>query len=85
MGPRIRLFGEAAFEMGLVTTAQLYEALTVQARLEVQGEPHRFLGEILVDLGYLSERKVLEILSLMHRTRVKLRRWLQDDPNRETP
>jgi hypothetical protein len=62
-----RLFGEVAFELGFVTTAQLYEALTVQARLEVQGKPHRFLGEILVDLSFLSERKVLEILSLLHR------------------
>ena len=61
-----RLFGEIAFELGYVTTAELYEALTVQARLEVEGKPHRFLGEILVELGYLSERKVLEILSALH-------------------
>ena len=45
----------------------LYEGLTVQARREVEGKPHRFLGEILVDLGYLSERKVLEILGILHR------------------
>ena len=62
-----RLFGEIAFELGYVTTAELYEALTVQARREVEGEPHRFLGEILVELGYLSERKVLEVLGVLHR------------------
>jgi hypothetical protein len=67
MSDESRLFGEVAFELGYVTTAQLYEALTVQARLEVEGSPHRFLGEILVDLGYLTERRVLEILSLLHR------------------
>lgn len=67
MSDESRLFGEVAFELGHVTTAQLYEALTVQARAEVTGQPHRFLGEILVDLGYLSERTVLEILSLLHR------------------
>ncbi len=67
MSDESRLFGEVAFELGYVTTAQLYEALTVQARLEVTGKPHRFLGEILVDLTYLSERRVLEILSLLHR------------------
>ncbi len=61
-----RLFGEVAFEMGFVTTAELYEALTVQARLEVEGKAHRFLGEILVELGYLSERKVLDILGHLH-------------------
>lgn len=67
MSDESRLFGEVAFELGYVTTAQLYEALTVQARLEVDGQPHRFLGEVLVDLGYLSERRVLEILSILHR------------------
>jgi hypothetical protein len=61
-----RLFGEVAFELGHVTTAQLYEALTVQARREARGEPHRFLGEILVGLGYLTEPKVLEILAVLH-------------------
>lgn len=68
-----RLFGEAAFEMGLVTTAQLYEALTVQARLEARRQPHRFLGEILVELGYINERQVLEVLTALHGTRDRVR------------
>ena len=70
MGSEIRMFGEAAFEMGYVTTAQLYEALTIQARQEADGEPQRrFLGEILVDLGYMSEKQVLEILTHLHPSR----------------
>ncbi|MEM7164599.1 MAG: hypothetical protein AAF581_04005 [Planctomycetota bacterium] len=61
-----RLFGEAAFEMELVSTAQLYEALTVQAKQEVGGGSRQFLGEILVELGYLNEKQVLEVLTQLH-------------------
>ena len=68
MGNKVRLFGEAAFEMGYVTTAQLYEALTIQAREEAEGKPRHFLGEILVDLGYVTEKQVLEVLTHLHST-----------------
>ena len=66
MSKRIPLFGEAAFEMGYVNTAQLYEALTIQARQEVEGHPRRFLGEILVNLGYVTEKQVLDVLTRLH-------------------
>lgn len=61
-----RLFGEAAFEASLVSTAQLYEALTVQAKQDVTGAPRQFLGEILVELGYLTEQQVLKVLTQLH-------------------
>jgi len=61
-----RLFGEVALERKIVTVAQLYEALTVQARAEVQGEPYKFLGETLADLGYVAEKQVLEVLNEIH-------------------
>ncbi len=63
-GPR--LFGEAALENRFVTVPELYEALTVQARAEVRGQPYRFLGEILADLGYMTEIQVLEVLNEIH-------------------
>ena len=66
MGSTTRLFGEVAFEEGFVTTAELYEALQEQARLEVAGLPHRFIGEILVELGHLDEPQVLQILNILH-------------------
>lgn len=66
MSPGTRLFGEVAFEEGFVTTAQLYEALQKQARLEAEGLPHRFIGEILVELGHLDEPQVLKILNILH-------------------
>lgn len=61
-----RLFGEVAFEMQCITTAHLYEALALQARDEVSGSPHRFLGQILIDLGYMTDKQVLEVLEVLH-------------------
>ncbi len=61
-----KLFGEVAFEKGYVTTEDLYEALTIQAKAEVTGRPYMFLGQILVDLGRMTEAQVLEVLSVLH-------------------
>ena len=65
MGDR-KLFGEVAFEKGYVTTEVLYEALTIQAKAEVNGQPYMFLGQILMELGRMSETQVLEVLSELH-------------------
>jgi len=61
-----KMFGEVAFEMGFVTTDQLYKALTVQARAEVEKKTYRSLGQILIDLGFMSEKQVLEVLKVLH-------------------
>jgi hypothetical protein len=66
MSEQSRLFGEVALEKGYVSVADLYEALTIQARLDAAQEPYRFLGEILSDLGYMSEKQVLEVLNELH-------------------
>ena len=66
MSSEPRLFGEVALEKQFVTVSELYEALTMQARAEVRGEPYKFLGEILSDLGYMKETQVLEVLHEIH-------------------
>ena len=66
MGTDRKLFGEVAFEKGYVTTEALYEALTIQAKAEVNGKPYLFLGEILMQLGFMNEPQVLEVLSELH-------------------
>ena len=66
MASGIKLFGEAAFEKGYITTAQLYEALSVQAKMEADGSRRKFLGEILIELGFMSDKQVLEILNELH-------------------
>lgn len=66
MGADRKLFGEVAFEKGYVTTEALYEALTIQARAEATGKPYMFLGQILIELGQMTETQVLEVLSELH-------------------
>ncbi len=61
-----KMFGEVAFEMGFVTTDQLYRALTLQAKDEVEKKPYRSLGQILIDLGHMNEKQVLEVLKVLH-------------------
>jgi hypothetical protein len=61
-----RLFGEVAFEKGFVTSEQLYEALAIQAKAEARNKPYKFLGEILIELGYLTEKQVLDVLNELH-------------------
>ena len=71
MGSHVRMFGEVAFEKGHISTAQLYEALQIQAQQEAENRPRKFLGEILVDLEYITEQQVLEILTELHGQRQK--------------
>ena len=66
MSSERRLFGEVAFEKGLVTSDQIYEALAIQAKAEARNKPYKFLGQILMDLGYLSDKQVLEVLNELH-------------------
>ena len=68
MSSDIRMFGEAAFEKGFISTAQLYEALAEQARLEAGNRKRKFLGEILVEIGHMTEKQVLEVLNELHST-----------------
>ena len=67
MSGQPRLFGEVALGKGYVSVADLYEALTIQARLEAAQGPYRFLGEILSELGHMSEKQVLEVLNELHK------------------
>ena len=66
MRDRYKLFGEVAFEKGFVTTEQLYEALTIQARDKIDGKMDKRLGQILLELGYLSTEQIHEILDVLY-------------------
>jgi len=61
-----KLFGEVAFEKGFINSEQLYEALALQAKAEASNKPYKFLGQILIELGYLTEKQVLEVLNEIH-------------------
>lgn len=61
-----KMFGEVAFEKGFITSEQLYEALAIQAKAAAANKPYMFLGQLLIELGHLTERQVLEVLNELH-------------------
>ncbi len=63
---RYKFFGEVALEKRFVTTDQLYEALTLQARAKVDGKMEKQLGQILLELGYMSVEHIHEVLDVLY-------------------
>lgn len=51
-------FGAVAIRLGLVTPAQVDEAVAIQMR----SRPRPFLGAVLVELGYLTPRTLCKVL-----------------------
>ena len=61
-----RRFGDVAQEKGYVSAEKLEQALRRQAELSRGGQPAGFVGAILVDLGFMSEKQVLDVLNALH-------------------
>lgn len=59
-------FGTIAIDMGFITQEQLVEALTIQVRDNIMKNPHRKIGEILVDQGWMSDDQRREVLKTMN-------------------
>ena len=55
------LLGELMVESGLITQAQLQEALNRQQ------STFKYVGEILVDMGAISRRDLTRMLELQHK------------------
>lgn len=66
MKDRYKFFGEIALENRFVTPEQLYEALTLQARSKVEGGQDKLLGQILLELGYMTEDQIREVLDILY-------------------
>lgn len=66
MKDRYKFFGEIALENRFVTSEQLYEALTLQARAKVEGGQDKLLGQILLELGYMTEDQIREVLDILY-------------------
>lgn len=66
MNDRYKLFGEVALEKRFVTTEQLYEALTVQARNKIDGKMEKQLGQILLELGHMTSDQIAEVLDVLY-------------------
>ena len=65
---RVMNFGTMALEMGYVTPAQLSKAVTIQVGEDLDGAPHRLIGEILLDLGYMDTGQITEVLKALGKT-----------------
>lgn len=55
-------FGAMAVERGFITTGQLGKAVSVQMKLDLERGIHRLLGEILVEMGFMTVSQVDEVL-----------------------
>ena len=62
-------FGTVALELGYVTPAQLSKAVTMQVGEDLDGMPHRKIGEILLDLGYVNAAQIEEVLKSLRKAR----------------
>ena len=58
-------FGTVAVNLGLISRQQLEEGLKLQRKDTAEGKPHRLIGSIFQDLGYIDEGHVAEILLKM--------------------
>ena len=58
-------FGMIAVEQEFVTSEQVSEALKLQLEENLEKNSHRFIGKILVDLGYLKAPQLKQVLDLM--------------------
>lgn len=66
MSDRYKFFGEIALEKRFVSADQLYEALTLQARNRVEGVIEKQLGQLLLELGYMNEEQIREVLDVLY-------------------
>ncbi|MBI4577068.1 MAG: hypothetical protein HY722_12470 [Planctomycetes bacterium] len=58
-------FGDLVRAMGYATAEQILECLNVQRREDERGLPHRRVGEILVERGYLRPAQLSELLDMI--------------------
>ncbi len=61
-------FGNISVEKGFITQQQLVEALNNQVVEETKNGKHLFIGEILLDLNYMTLEQVEEVLVALIRT-----------------
>ncbi len=60
-----RRFGLAAVEMGLITVDQLFEAIKIQIKEELEKGEHRLIGKILFEMGAIKLPQIDEVLETL--------------------
>jgi hypothetical protein len=61
--------GKIAVDLGFVTPEQIKEALTEQIEDDLSSRPHRFLGQILLDKGWITEEQADILLDALLKAR----------------
>jgi hypothetical protein len=61
-------FAEIAVKKGYVSAEQVKEALSEQLDDNLNNRPHRLVGRILMDKGWMTPLQVDEVLSEMFKT-----------------
>ena len=57
-------FGYIAEKKGYITADELIGALEIQVRENIDKKEHRFIGNILCNLGYITEDQINKVLNL---------------------
>ena len=58
-------FGIVSIENGFIDPEQLLKAMEIQVFEGLEGVPHRLIGEILLDKGYITVDQIEQVLKLM--------------------
>jgi len=56
-------FATIAMKKGFITLEQFSEVMRIQVMEDVTGVNHRLVGEILLELGYMSASEIQEVLN----------------------
>ena len=58
-------FGTVAVEKGYVTIEQVAEAMRIQIIEDMGKEPHRPIGKIMLDQGFITKNQYAELLNVL--------------------
>ncbi len=64
-------FGLLALKKGYVTERQLGMAVSLQMKEDIEQAPHRYLGEIMLDMGLLNNTEIEDLLLSLNNHRTK--------------
>ncbi len=56
-------FGKIAVDMGFITAEQLKEAMTEQVEDDLADKPHRPIGKILLENGWITKEQIDIVLN----------------------
>ncbi|MBI4230298.1 MAG: hypothetical protein HY608_05630 [Planctomycetes bacterium] len=55
-------FGQLVVDRGFATRAQVEDALRAQRETDQAGHPHKLIGIVMLEMGFLSSTQLIEIL-----------------------